>query len=255
MKLFCPPISMLVILLTTVVNLITWMDGRSVAEAAQSKNPANFSPTVQSLEAADEALKDFGLEPVKYMYDAKRAAANGLNILRAIAHKNPGHAEELGLPLEDIKADDIKQAYPVFEVRLKDLQTFSYGDNVKQVLTYTNQLLLPVAVSGKVLSSLTIRCNVDKQSRTWHPTRWGRKVLIDRLKKAEAKITPSKPGILISIPSLNRNFLGYAESATIKFMALVDDPVLGLKQGGVLPAEEVLERLSENARHMDGSPR
>lgn len=250
MKLLRPPIPLLMILFT-LPNLIIWKDGRSVAEAAQSKHPAE----AQSLQAAQDALKELGLEPVKYMDDAKLAAARGLEILATITDNNSKHAKELGLPTDDAKIDNIAHAFPIFEIQLKDLQTFLYEKNVKQILTYTNQLLLPIRVNGEIQSSLTIRCNANKQGLTWQPTRWGRKVLIDRLKKAEGKITPRKPGILISIPSLNRNFLGYVESATIKFVALVDDRVLGLKQGDSLPAEEVLGRLSENARHIDESPR
>ena len=67
------------------------------------------------------------------------------------------------------------------------------------------------------------------------------------------KFPPNSLAILVSIPSLNRNFLGYEDATDIKLVPLRSDRLF--KKGEALSANEVFLRLVPEAMSVDDRPR
>jgi len=264
----------LFLILMTFPSLIIWIGERTLSEAAQSENNGEDSARYnQALQIAEGVLTQLGdifaqldKEPMQNREDAQQAVASGfIIILPELLKGDEKHAQELGFhtgkdtPIEKIiqGAELLDYAFPVFEIHLNDLRTFSpgTGKDVKQLLFYANQLLWPISVDEKVQSSLTIRFTPNEQKkagRTWRPTRWGRPNLIRQLTTAR-EIANQKRGFLVSVPSLNRNFFGYNDNTIIKFVPLVTDRLF--KKGESLSAEYAYELLSDEAKNVDDSPR
>ncbi|HMS82250.1 MAG TPA: hypothetical protein PKD12_01195 [Nitrospira sp.] len=172
---------------------------------------------------------------------------------------NLPRAQELGFGTDPTSARIPPRALPflLFHVGLKDLQDFSPSKEISDLLTFTNQVLLPVEVDGKITSSVTFRF-LGNQVKTgqrdketgWRVTRWGRPKLIRQLTE---RLPPGTLGILVSIPALNRTFGGYVEGADLKLVPLVSPHPANDKTP--VSAKEVLLGLVHEAKSVDGSPR
>lgn len=237
------------------------------AETAESKDPKVFDQYNRLVQIAEDVLTRLNKGSLQNREDALRAIPSGLAILKEILKADKRHAQELGFLIDKGTTEDILKdiimgsklhAYPVFEIRLNDLRAFSPGSDVEQLLFYTNQLLLSIGADKGTQTSLTIRFLHNEQDGTeqkpgtitWRPTRWGRPNLIDHLTKAQH----NRPlGFLVSIPSLNKNFLGYKDETVIKLVPLAKDHLL--TEGQSYLAEDVFTWLSVEAKSVDNSPR
>lgn len=270
------------ILLVTLPTLTAWIGQASDGQTAEYNNQKDFNTYSESFEIVKKVFDqlarpdDMKLE-LQNEEDARNAVDRGLQVFLRLLKDKPEQASDLGFTLKQKpKTEDLEDtiaeakqalnnAFPVFEIHLDTLQGYSPATSTERLLLFTNQLLLPISAEKHgAKSSLTIRLTLNKQEKgknnrpeiTWTPTRWGQKNLI-RILTAEQDMDPvtRKPGFLVSIPSLNRNFLGYKESKTIKFVPLDDDRLLDLKRGESLLAEKVLEKLATEARRVDERPR
>lgn len=269
MKPRCP----LIILFSIVVafpGLIISIGERKVSEAAQPEAPKQFTDFHRS---AQEALTQLGLVSVLNKSEVEQAAESGLRTLQKLLTGKDRQIQEfneLGFGTDKAIIEDIPNAFPIFEISLNDLRTFSPGTDAKQVLIYTKQLLLPLSVDKQVQSSITIRLTRNKpdepgqngEAFAWRPTRWGQPNLTRQLIKAQSLLQAQTPnlklGFLVSVPSLARNFLGYKDNTGIKFIPLftnqlIRDPLF--KDGESLSAEDAIKRLSYEARNVDERPR
>lgn len=171
------------------------------------------------------------------------------------------HARELGFDTGTKDAAVRKTPFPMFEVGLNDLRSFAQGKEANRLLSYTHQLLFPVEVATQVKSSVTVRFVLHTPGKAkhkekingWRLTRWGLPNLIHRLTTEYDRLKPQKPGFLVSIPSLNRYFLGYEENTIVKLVPLFKYDHLTV--GESYPAQDVFGWLSREAQRVDGSPR
>jgi len=263
---------LILLILMSLPSLIIWVvTSEAASETDQSKNIKDLTQYNRLVEIAEDVLTQLHEKPLQNREGAQRAIARGFDILQELLKPDKTHAQELGFlidkgTIEDIVQDIIKggklRAYPVFEIQLDDLRTFSPGSDVNQLLVYTSQILLSIGTKKQAQTSLTIRFTDNEQdgtepkqgTLTWRPTRWGRSNLIHQLTEAQNQpATQNKPGFLVSIPSLNKNFLGYKDKTVIKLIPLVKDHLL--KEGEPYLAEDVFTWLSAEAKSMDGSPR
>lgn len=194
------------------------------------------------------------------------------------------HALELGFKpgykvpnIEKIK-EFVEKVFPIFEVTLNDLRNYAPGKDVSDLLSDTCQLLIPIEVEShkevssdnevKASTSITIRFIPDAQGKEgqkevqkenavgWRLTRWGLPKLVRQLtdQRQQKQKTPGvKDFRLVSVPSLNRHYLGYKENNVVKLVPLfkndhfiVGEPYL---------AQEVVGSLSKEANTMGNSPR
>jgi hypothetical protein len=267
------PSILLCLILVTPPSSVVWIGEGAASEATQIDNQKDFATYSEAVQIAQKILTQLGKGSVPNSDGVAQAVARGFNLLQSFIENNKELAQELGFQIgqdkrvEDIIKDTKKlldNAFPVFEIHLDDLQNFSPGSDPRHLLLFTNQLLFPIRDNQNVQSSLTIRFTLNKQSKmddkqpglTWRPTRWGQKKLISLLTETQREqLATRKPGFLVSIPSLNRDFLGYTDNLGIKLVPLTDDRLLNLKQGKSVPAEKVLETLVEEARSLDDRPR
>lgn len=202
------------------------------------------------------------------------AAANGLKIVlkglqpRAIPDldiEREKHAQELGFTTGTAGAKLRQDAFPIYEVRLKDLQGFTPDKDASKLLVNTHQLLFPIEVKNEVRSSVTVRSTINRtkgieqadQKASWHPTRWGLPKLIVQLtteqKRLKEKASDLNDFRLVFIPALNRNFLSYKDNADLQLVPLVSDPPLMV--GEPLSAKDVFLRLIPEAKSVGDRPR
>lgn len=175
------------------------------------------------------------------------------------------HAQELGFTTGTEGARLRQDAFPIYEVGLKDLRDFTPEKGANNLLTDTHQLLFPVEVKSEVKSSVTVRSTTNQtqgigqtdRTKEWRPTRWGLPKLIVHLTTEQKRLNERLPGLkgfrLVSIPSLNRNFLGYEDNADLKLVPLVSDHLF--TAGKPLSTREVFLSLIPEAKSVDGSPR
>ena len=179
------------------------------------------------------------------------------------------HIQDLGF--EDLQSDtdinslDIDVANPIkiYEVSLKNLQAFVPGTNPESLLQDTGQLLFPMTVKKQVRSSMTFRCVRDRKTAVelmedqecWRPTSVGRPNLIRLVAEKQLTLDVKDEDFLVSIPALNRTFLGYEEkkNAIIWLIPLVKDHHFTKEEPH--RAQDVFTWLSDEANHMDDSPR
>ncbi len=245
------------------------------------ESKADSVPTqyeIQFLGMVEELVVRLGKKTHRYnilpksqsVFTAATAADTGLEQLvkpllnQDLTYSDMGvwsHARELGFDTGTKYAAVRKTPFPMFEVSLNDLRNFAPGKEANRLLSYTHQLMFPVEVGAQVKSSVTVRFVPDApgkakqhQKKTgWRLTRWGLPSLIHRLTTEHDRLKLQKPGFLVSIPSLNRYFLGYEEKTTVNLVPLFKRDHLTV--GESYPAQDVFEWLSGEAKSVDGSPR
>ena len=211
-------------------------------------------------------------DPPSFQQTPQNAATRGLQILEKrlaaigideLDREKLQHAQELGFKNGTAGASLGKDVFPIYEVGLRDLRSFTADKEVNNLIVDTHQILFPIEVEGVVSSSVTVRSAIKQadgieqvdQAELWRPTRWGLSKLIERLTSAKkdrlnengSKLSGFR---LVSIPALNRNFLGYEDATGIKLVPLVPDKSLK-----PLPAKQALLDLVPEAKSVDGSPR
>ncbi|CUS37105.1 exported hypothetical protein [Candidatus Nitrospira nitrosa] len=240
----------------------------SVMHPSQALPIVNKTPETAAQENPQHDQSVYPLAP-------EDAAANGLkSLLKRLEPKTipdfdqerEKHAQELGFTTGTAGAKLRQDAFPIYEVRLEDIQNFTPNKDAKKLLVRTPQLLFPIEVQNEVRSSITVRSTINQprgieqtadQETRWRPTRWGLPKLIARLtterKRLDDKISRLKGFRLVSIPALNRNFLGYEDNADLKLVPLVSDHLF--TAGKPLSTREVFLSLIPEAKSVDGSPR
>jgi len=198
---------------------------------------------------------------------AQHAAKEGVQILLQLLTDDPSRAEELGFTdTSFLKMKDgaepltLTHIFPIYTVSLNDLRALTPNTNEENLLSDTQQLLIAIEVNKQVMSSMTIRFVRDGQGgveqkgkgASWRPTRWGLPIFIRQLTATQRKLATERPA-LVSIPSLNRNFLGYKDNTVIKLVPLTTDHLFS--EGKPYSAQLVFERLSAEARSVNDSPR
>lgn len=255
------PYLLLFLILIGLPSLAFPIEDRTKTQAAQDG---------QSLRKTEELVGRLGPRTLRNKEDARPVAEEGLRIVfrllagagERITEENVKHAQELGFEPDDTinRAEPLlADAFPIFEVNLNDLRDFAPGKEVKNLLLYTHQLLIPIRVDNTVRSSLTIRFVPDAQGEveqkgkgaSWRLTRWGLPILIRQLTDAQRKLTTQKPGFLLSFQALNRNFFGYEENAVIRLVPLAKDHHFTV--GEPYLAQDVFKWLSEEAMSVDDS--
>lgn len=215
-------------------------------------------------------------DPSLFQQSPQNAATKGLEIvvkrlkpigIDELNREKIQHAQELGFTTgtegASLGKDD---AFPIYEVSLKDLRSFTADKEVNSVLVDTHQILFPIEVKGVVSSSVTVRSTIKRMERTgqvdqgefWQPTRWGLPKLIVQLTIAKKdRLNENGSGLsgfrLVSIPALNRNFLGYKDATGIKLVPLAADQLLEARKPW--SAREIFLSLAPEAKRVDGSPR
>ena len=199
---------------------------------------------------------------------AQHAAKEGVQILLQLLKDDPSRAEELGFTdTSFLKVEDSAEllifahTFRLYTVSLNDLHAYVPNTHEENLLSDTQQLLISIEVNKQVMSSMTIRFvrdgqgGVEQKGRgaSWRPTQWGSPNLIQQLAAKLRKLAPQRPGFLVSIPSLNRKFLGYKDDTVIKLVPLATDYLF--TEGKPYPAQIIFERLSEEAKRADDSPR
>jgi hypothetical protein len=259
---------LLFLILITLPGLISLVvTSEAAGETDQSKNIKDPEQYNRLVEIAEDVLTRLHKGPLQNRKDAPQAVTKGLIILHELLETDKNHAQELGFLIdkgtieENLMGAQLR-IYPVFEIHLDDLRAFSQGSDVNQLLFYTDQLLLSIGTRKQAQTSLTIRLTDNEQygteqkrgTITWRPTRWGRSNLIHQLTEAQNQpATQNKPAFLVSIPSFNKNFLGYKDKTVIKLVPLANDHLL--KEGESYLAEDVFTWLSAEAKSVDDSPR
>ncbi|TKB67795.1 MAG: hypothetical protein E8D52_10985 [Nitrospira sp.] len=240
--------------LTATISIIVLSSTSAIAEPIVQSIPTTQKPNSQL--DFNMLLNAF----FKADEQATRLALNqNLEIVSSQLGNNLFRAKELGFGTDPKSARIQPKALPffIFYVGLKNLREFDPGKETSDLLIFTNQLLFPVEIKNKVESSVTIRLLEEhgEMSKTdqptgWRITRWGRPKLIKQLTEI---LPPHTQGILVSIPSLNRNFLGYVDDTDLKLVPLASDYLF--TKGRPLPAKEAFLKLTPEANNAGDSPR
>ncbi len=242
--------------LTTTISILVLSSSSAIAEQIDSlatiKKPnsqLDFSKLLNDFFKGDESATRLALK-------------EGLRIVSSqLGDKDKlSRAQELGFGTDPTSAEIPSKALPffIYHVGLKDLRNFDSGKETSDLLMFTNQLLFPVHTKDKDnASSVTVRLlgeheemNQKDQETGWRITRWGRPKLINQLTEILPRNTQ---GILVTIPSLNRKFLGYVADTDLKLVPLVSDYLF--TKGIPLPAKEVFLKLVLEAKSVDDRPR
>lgn len=258
-----------VLILVALPSLIIGMGVRADSEAGAPNSQLDPERYKESFKIAETVLSRLSQKlNLQGNDDAQAAVDNGLYILWQLLKDDPEQAPTLFESwLSKTKQNDgevwiikaastwLKSAFPVFHIHLDALKNFQPDDNAGDLLVFTNRLLLPISLEdNQVQTSITIRLTQnerDKSEVTWRPTRWGQKNLTRLLAEAQKHLPQTKQsGFLVSVPALNRNFLGYLDNTAIKLVPLTTDQLF--KQSEPVSVKDALGKLSEEAMNVDG---
>lgn len=259
--------------------LLIPVSGPSLAFSMEDRTTSEGAPNCQAL--YKQLVDQLGSSPQRNNMESVQVTSlkNGLEIIaqlldtKGIPKENmeeiEKHAEQLGFkPNDRINIDRaeefIKNAFPIFEVNLKDIRDLASGKKDANSLLFDScQRLIPIQVGEEVKSSVTIRLIPGTQGESgqkevsWRPTRWGLYKLTRQLTEAQKHLKEKTPGLqdfrLVSIPSLNRNFLGYKDDTEIKLVPLFPDRLF--KADAPLSADEVFLGLAQEAKSTGARPR
>lgn len=202
------------------------------------------------------------------------AAATGLQIIverlkplgiLELDKEKVQHAKKIGFEAGTDGASVRQDPFPISEVSLRKLRDFTSDHEIISLLIDTHHVLFPIEVKNEVRSSITVRAVVTQgegtehlgQKQIWHPTGWGLPKLITRLTAKRKQLHNDTPGLkgfrLVSIPALNRHFLGYEDGTDFKLAPLFSDDLF--KEEKPLLAKEAFLRLVHEAKIVDDRPR
>jgi hypothetical protein len=180
--------------------------------------------------------------------EAQRAAEKGRKTLEQLVKNDDKHAQELGLTSSAEARDTaLGTPFPILFVELEKLKQFQRGEDPRNLLEPTDEFIYPILVGGNVKSSLT----VTRTPQGWRATAWGADKLIRLLDNARV----ADSNFLVSIPSLNLQFIGDITEEPFKMIPILDERRYGFMRMRPLPAQEVFAKLLPEAKAHDGNPR
>ncbi len=263
--------SLLIYLFAMALPSLNFLPPAHAMEKGTTNKPMQSNPSIQT-EKLHLTLDTESLQ------QAQTAAFKGLKtmILQLVKADalDEKHARDLGLEPNDLVAltgsigdqKILSDAIRIFHVSLRDLRDFAPGQTERNLLIDTQQLLFPVKIGNDERFSVTVRAITSHTKGTaehqaqrisWRPTKWGLPNLTRRLRSQQKCVNDSSSNIkefsLVSIPSLNRNFLGYEDNGEIKLISLVSDQ--GCEPGKPLSANKVFLDLVQEAKGVGDSPR
>jgi hypothetical protein len=142
-----------------------------------------------------------------------------------------------------------------YSIWLNELQRYKAGDDVQSLLHASDAQIVPLTVGGQVRSSITLR----HQDSGFVLEQIGAANLVGTLSRHLDELKSTKhlaPGsyFKLSILAFNLDFLGYRDATGIFLQALQDQPWLQLKDGQIVPLQQVVDALAPFALQHDGGP-
>jgi hypothetical protein len=185
-------------------------------------------------EAADQGLRTF-----KKLVTAQNFRRLGFESEAEIQQAT------LGEPLRDVY------------VPLDRLRAFTPGGDVKPLLVRGPRVVFPVLVANTVRSSFTV---VELPGGALKAVSFGaqsfaRSFSAARAAAAQANGIAPTSIVVVRVPALNAQSLGFQAAAGFSFVIVADDPRFDLRAGTTAPAAAVLERMVSRARSLrDDAP-
>ncbi len=149
----------------------------------------------------------------------------------------------LGIPLQE------------YFVRLDQLRDYKEGTLPDSLLKVTNIFIYPVMVNNEVRSSVELL----RHDKSWEVSSFGSPKYIqliadERNNLIKLKSLKATDVIIVDIPSLNLNFLGYYRKKELMLVPVTNYPQLDLVQGKPVPARELFLILAPLAQKHNGLP-
>lgn len=185
--------------------------------------------------------------------DSRRAAAAGLDTLRALARQN---YRALGFTeAAQAAAGTLGDPFVEFFVRLDSLRAFSSGKNASSLLAGGDKVVYPVLAGGTPRSSI----EVAKVRGGWRPVAYGGSSLAATLVRQREQLSKTDHRavaeyFVVRVPALGLYFLGVNTPSGMQLTPIVDDPRARWKKGTSMPAMLVFTELVADARASNGLP-
>jgi hypothetical protein len=193
-------------------------------------------------------------QQARLLAEARQQAQRSLGGLRSFV--TPETFQRLGFEsVEEVNNAQIEQPIPIFMVPLDRLRQYKSGGNPADLLLRTNEIRVPLTVSGQVRSSMTLR----QTQGGWEVARIGRpqltKELLGAIKPpAPAAQAPGDAFFEVTIPALNLEFVGRREDTRVLLTSLVSEPLYELQAGETLDARQVFDHLAPFAEQLETEP-
>ncbi len=177
--------------------------------------------------------------------DPDEAAKKSLEAFRGLVTDQ--NFKALGFESRDeVAAAQLAEPLRVSLVPLDQLQKYERGSDPQRLLIEANRIIYPVTVKDQVRSSIS----VTKVDDGWQGANFGSAVLVKLLTGARK----AKSDFVVSAPAMNAYFLASRADNRLLLTPILDDPNLGFKAGGTLPAEEAFAVLARAAQGINGLP-
>lgn len=155
----------------------------------------------------------------------------------------------------EVKSARLGVPLPVFMVRLDDLRAYKSGIDPHTLLRDLDRVVFPVLVNDEVRSSVTI----EKRNGRWQGTGFGAPKFAlafesARQVSASANSVPPLAHAMVHVAALNRHYLAHRSNGRLMLTTIADDPILRLRAGRTIPADQIFLALAPIARTHDGQP-
>jgi hypothetical protein len=195
--------------------------------------------------------------PLAQLPPALRAAADaGLRTFKTLV--NEQNYQRLGFETPaEVRQATLDEPLRDMFVPLDRLRAHQPGADIKPLLVDGSRVLFPVRVGAAVRSSLTVARLPDGsfKSVSFGAQSFARAFSAARDAAAQASGVPPESFVIVRVPALNAQFLGFDQPGGLTFFIVTDDPRFELRQGSTLPASEVLGRMVTRARALlDAAP-
>jgi hypothetical protein len=166
---------------------------------------------------------------------------------RRLGFESPTEIQQatLGEPLRDLY------------VPLDRLRAYTPGGDVKPLLVGGPRVVFPVLVANAVRSSFTVveLPGGGLKAVSFGAQSFARSFSAARAAAAQAHGVAPESIVVVRVPALNAQFLGFQSGVGYSFVIVADDPRFDLRAGTTVPAGAVLERMVPRARSLrDDAP-
>jgi hypothetical protein len=177
--------------------------------------------------------------------ESVRAATAGLSTLAALARRSP---EVIGLTAKEAASAEVLPPLRVVFVKLDGLKNFTSADDPRSLLVDVGVTFYPIAVSGGVRSSITVK----RSDGGWKATQFGSPLLAKRIEQVRGGATSA--ALLVRVPGLNLDFIGVESGGVLKLTSLFTIAGTDIRQGDTADARTVFAALAPLARKVNGLP-